>query len=186
MGKKTIATLIIFLILFSGTCVYAQESPKSKEFYNSNVLYYESTFWTGENVVQGLMRYKVTMFGGSPQMVALISQSPLAVVEITGERCWEAELYRLRGELLLMKGEEGSEVEASFHHALDVARRQSARSLELRAATSLCHLWQKQGKREEARQTLAEIYGWFREGFDTADLREAKALLDELTLPKPV
>jgi len=65
MAKKTIATLTIIFAVIGFTSAYAQESPKSKEFYNSNVLYYESTFWTGENVVQGFMRYKVTMFGGS-------------------------------------------------------------------------------------------------------------------------
>ena len=70
--------------------------------------------------------------------------------------------------------------DACFHHALDIARRQQAKSLELRAAMSLSRLWQHQGKRAEARQMLAEIYGWFTEGFDTADLQEARALLDEL------
>ena len=73
------------------------------------------------------------------------------------------------------------QAEACFHQALDVARRQQAKSLELRAAVSLSRLWQRQGKRDEARQLLAEIYGWFTEGFDTADLLEAKALLEELS-----
>jgi len=72
------------------------------------------------------------------------------------------------------------EAEACFHQALDVARRQRARALELRAAMSLARLWQQQGKRTEARELLAPIYGWFTEGFDTADLQEAKALLEEL------
>jgi predicted ATPase len=71
-------------------------------------------------------------------------------------------------------------VEASFHHALDIARTQQAKSLELRAATSLARLWQQQGKRQEAYDLLAPVYGWFTEGFDTADLKDAKALLDEL------
>jgi predicted ATPase len=73
-----------------------------------------------------------------------------------------------------------AEVEACFHQALDVARRQEAKSLELRAAMSLARLWQQQGKRQEAHQLPAEIYAWFTEGFDTADLQEAKALVDEL------
>jgi predicted ATPase len=103
-----------------------------------------------------------------------------AVVEETGERHWEAELYRVRGELLLAQGDD-AEAEASFHRAVEVARRQQARSWELRATTSLARLWQKQGKREEARRILAEIYGWFTEGFDTADLIEAKTLLGELS-----
>jgi predicted ATPase len=73
------------------------------------------------------------------------------------------------------------EAEACFQQALAIARRQQARSLELRAATSLSRLWQRQGEQEEARQLLAEIYAWFTEGFDTADLQEAKALLEELS-----
>ena len=72
------------------------------------------------------------------------------------------------------------QAEACFQQALDVARRQQAKSLELRAAMSLSRLWQQQGKRAEARELLAPIYGWFTEGFDTADLQEAKALLEEL------
>ena len=87
-------------------------------------------------------------------------------------------MYRLKGELLLQQpAGSGDEAETCFHQALDVARRQQAKSLELRAAMSLARLWQQQGKRDEARRLLAEIYGWFTEGFDTADLQEAKALL---------
>ncbi|MBL7183248.1 MAG: AAA family ATPase [Anaerolineae bacterium] len=104
----------------------------------------------------------------------------LAFVEKTGERFYGAEIHRLKGELLLMQGDE-TEAEASFHKAIEVARQQSAKSWELRAAMSLCRLWQQQGKREEARQLLAEIYDWFTEGFDTPDLKEAKALLEELS-----
>jgi adenylate cyclase len=74
-----------------------------------------------------------------------------------------------------------AEAEACFHKAIEIARRQQAKSLELRAVMSLARLWQQQGKNEEARQMLAEIYGWFTEGFDTADLKEAKALLEELS-----
>jgi predicted ATPase len=73
-----------------------------------------------------------------------------------------------------------SEAEECFRQAIEIARRQSAKSLELRAVMSLSRLWQKQGKKEEARQMLAETYSWFTEGFDTADLKEARALLDEL------
>ena len=72
------------------------------------------------------------------------------------------------------------EVQACFQHALDVARAQQARAFELRAATSLARLWQQQGQRHEARQLLTEVYNWFTEGFDTADLQEARALLHEL------
>jgi class 3 adenylate cyclase/predicted ATPase len=97
------------------------------------------------------------------------------------ERYWEAEVCRLRGVLLLKQPETPqAEAEAWLQRALDVARRQEAKSLELRAAMSLALLWQQQGKRAEAREILAPIYGWFTEGFDTADLQEAKALLEEL------
>jgi predicted ATPase len=108
----------------------------------------------------------------------------LGIVERTGERWWEAELHRLRGELLLAQaGVEKPSVEAAeacFQQALTIARCQQAKSLELRAAMSLARLWQHQGKRAAAHQLLAEIYGWFTEGFDTVDLQEAKALLEEL------
>jgi predicted ATPase len=103
----------------------------------------------------------------------------LADVHTTGLCYYEAELYRLKGELLLQAAGRGGEAEACFRQALDVARRQRAKSLELRAAMSLSRLWQHQGKRAAARELLAEIYGWFTEGFDTADLQEAKALLEE-------
>jgi len=124
---------------------------------------------------------------GHPEEGLTTLAEALALVEQTAERHWEAELYRLRGELLLMQGDD-AEAEASLHkaescfqHAVEVARRQRAKSWELRATVSLCRLWQKQGRMDEARQMLAEIYGWFTEGFDTPDLQEAKALLEELS-----
>jgi predicted ATPase len=106
--------------------------------------------------------------------------------EKRGEGYCEAELYRLKGELLLQSGGQsletrGKEAEGCFQKALAVARRQEAKSWELRAATSLARLWQQQDKKEEAHEMLAEIYGWFTEGFDTKDLQEAKALLKKLT-----
>jgi DNA-binding SARP family transcriptional activator/predicted ATPase len=104
----------------------------------------------------------------------------LDAVEKTNERYYEAELHRLKGELLLIQGDD-TEAEVSFHQAIEIARRQQARSWELRAAMSLSRLWQSQNKREEARQLLAGIYDWFTEGFDTPDLKEAKALLEELS-----
>jgi predicted ATPase len=105
----------------------------------------------------------------------------LATLPKSGVRWWEAELYRLRGELLLRHTvAQPGEAEAYFQQALEVARRQEAKSLELRAATSLARLWQQQGKRTEARELLAPVYDWFTEGFDTADLQEAKALLEDL------
>jgi len=105
----------------------------------------------------------------------------LKLMDTTGERVWEPELYRLKGALLLQQSlDNQAEAESSLHHAIDIARNQQAKSFELRAATSLARLWQQQGKREEARQLLGDVYGWFTEGFDTADLKDAKALLDEL------
>jgi len=103
------------------------------------------------------------------------------LVEQHEERWWEAEVSRLRGALLLQQTlTHQEEAEVCFQQALTVARHQQAKSLELRAAMSLARLWQQQGKRAEARELLAPIYGWFTEGFETADLQEAQALLDEL------
>jgi predicted ATPase len=172
---------------------------------------------------QGLAAYQAT---GSelarPRFLALLAEAygkvgqaaeglhalaeALTLVNKTGERYYEAELYRLKGELTLQKfqvpsrvgsahqkvriaeagtvggahptGEE--EAEEYFLRAIEIARRQSAKSLELRAVISLSRLWQSQGKQQEAHKMLAEIYGWFTEGFDTRDLQEAKALLEEL------
>jgi predicted ATPase len=148
--------------------------------------------------------------GGQAEDGLRVVAEALAVVEKTEERWNEAELYRLAGELSLRIGEpesgrigdveneaenrrEGfsfadspfrrfpvSSPEECFQKAIEIARKQQAKSLELRAATSLARLWQRQGKKDEARQMLADIYGWFTEGFDTADLQEAKAVLAEL------
>jgi predicted ATPase len=103
-------------------------------------------------------------------------------VHISGARFYQAEVHRIKGELLLAQdaADKGA-AEACFQSALQVARGQSAKSLELRAAMSLSRLWQRQGKKTQARQLLAEVYGWFTEGFDTADLKAAKALIDELS-----
>jgi class 3 adenylate cyclase/predicted ATPase len=105
----------------------------------------------------------------------------LAVVHETGERFHEAELYRTQGDLLLRQTTpDAHQTEICFQQALDVARRQQAKAWELRAAMSLARLWQQQGKRQDAYDLLAPVYNWFTEGFDTADLQEAKALLDAL------
>ena len=110
-----------------------------------------------------------------------------ALVEKTGERYYEAELERLKGELLLAQSpDDPAEAEACFHNALEIARRQQAKSLELRTAMSLARLWQRQGKEGDARQLLNDVFAWFTEGFDTADLRDARALLNELGAMKEV
>ena len=103
----------------------------------------------------------------------------IVTVEQTQERLFEAELHRLRGEVLLGLGMTG-DGEAALLRALAVARQQDARMWELRAATSLARLWDRQGRRTEARDLLAPVQGWFTEGFDTSDLSDAKAMLDAL------
>ena len=104
----------------------------------------------------------------------------LSTAEMTGERWWEAELCRLRGELWRSCSEQ-RDSEVWLQRSLDVSRHQEAKSLELRAAMSMARLWRDQGKRKEARELLSPVYGWFTEGFDTLDLKAAKALLDELS-----
>jgi tetratricopeptide (TPR) repeat protein len=119
--------------------------------------------------------------GQTEEGLRLLAEA-LEAARHSGERFWEAELYRLKGEFLARdEAVDEAEVEVCFQHALQAARRKSARSLELRAAMSLSRLWQRQGKREKARQLLAETYGWFTEGFDTPDLQEAKTLLEALS-----
>jgi predicted ATPase len=105
----------------------------------------------------------------------------LTLVDKTGERWYKPELYRLKGVLLLQQSSDNStEAAVCFQHAIRIAQSQHAKSWELRATTSLARLWQQQGKYEEARQVLGDVYHWFTEGFDTADLQDAKALLDAL------
>ena len=120
--------------------------------------------------------------GGQPEEGLALLAEALALVEAHGERFYEAELYRLRGEIALKTQAAcgTAAAVASFQQALTVARRQQAKSWELRAATSLARLWQSQGKHTEARDLLGQVYGWFTEGFDTADLKEARALLEAL------
>jgi predicted ATPase len=118
--------------------------------------------------------------GQAEEGLALIAEAKEFVTK-TGECESEAELHRLKGELLLARrASDHANAEAAFREALEVARRQSAKSYELRAATSLARLWQRQGREGDARELLAPVYSWFTEGFDTRDLRDAKALLDEL------
>ncbi|MFH1085636.1 MAG: AAA family ATPase [Chloroflexota bacterium] len=117
--------------------------------------------------------------GRNDDGLAVLTEA-MALVAKTGERCYEAEMRRLQAELLLLQGHL-SEAEAALWRAIEVARQQRAKSLELRATVSLSRLWQSQGRREDARRLLAEIYGWFTEGLDTPDLRDARALLDMLS-----
>src|SRR5262249_20965748 len=146
---------------------------------------------------QGLLQYFLSLqleayiATGRFEEAWAVLEEALTIRPKYGDRFWEEEVYRLNGELLLLaearKNPEArdrqqraaieAEAEACFQHAIDIAREQKTKSFELRAATSLARLWQRQGKKAEAHQLLSEIYHWFTEGFDTKDLQEAKALL---------
>jgi predicted ATPase len=105
----------------------------------------------------------------------------MAAVEATREKLWEADISRTAGEIVLtLPRPDAAKAEEYFERALAVSRQQQAKSLELRASMSLARLWRDQGKVSQARELLAPVYGWFTEGFDTRDLKEAKALLEEL------
>jgi predicted ATPase len=116
---------------------------------------------------------------GEHSAALAVARDGLAIEEQTGQRWWDAELHRLEGVALigLNRLDEG---QAALEEALRIARRQQAKAYELRAATSLARFWGEQGRRAEARDLLAPVYGWFTEGFDTADLKDARALLDQL------
>jgi predicted ATPase len=151
-----------------------------------------------EQIHQGLIAWRATgAETGRPYFLSLLAEAhgameqpeagltvlaeALTLVGTTGERWYESELYRLQGTLLLQQSSDNqAEADACFHHALDIARTQQAKSFELRTATSLARLWQQQGKRQAAHDLLAPVYNWFTEGFDTADLKDAKALIEEL------
>jgi predicted ATPase len=108
----------------------------------------------------------------------------MTTAETTKETWCDAEIHRTAGEIALMSPEpDAAKAQAHFERAIAIARAQQAKSWELRAATSLARLWRDHGNRHQARDLLAPVYGWFTEGFDTADLKEAKALLDELAEP---
>ena len=123
---------------------------------------------------------------GAVDMSLAVLADALRHVHTTGERFYEAELYRLKGEFLQREPDRGQPStltpETCFLRALDIARSQDAKAWELRAAMSLSHLWWRQGKRQDAYDLLAPVYDWFTEGLDTSDLIEAKQLLDELSL----
>jgi predicted ATPase len=119
---------------------------------------------------------------GEPEEGLAVLTEALGLVDTTGERWYESELYRRKGALLLQQSLDNStKAEACFHQAIAIAQNQQAKSFELRTATSLARLWQQQGKRQEAHDLLAPVYDWFTEGFNTLDLQDAKALLDALS-----
>ena len=119
------------------------------------------------------------MIAGQAEEALALLNDALQLVERTGERWFAAELNRHKGQLLLRQGHSHA-VEELYRKALNIAREQEAKLWELRAAASLARLRRDQGRHAEARDLLAPVYGWFTEGFDTGDLKEAKALLDEL------
>ena len=125
-----------------------------------------------------LLAQALTLQGSHDAALATLAEG-FERIEASGERTWQAELHRIHG-LVLRAQNQLDEAQASLQRALHVAQTQQAKSLELRAATSLARLWGEQGRRVEALESLAPVYGWFTEGFDTADLKEAKALLDQL------
>jgi DNA-binding SARP family transcriptional activator len=135
--------------------------------------------------------YRLTLLAGACLLAGQVEagsqtlDEALALVEQTNARSNEAEMHRLRGEMLRLRAEAEVEVESCFRKAIEVAQRQEAKSWELRATTSLARLWQRQGRTEEARSLLADVYGWFTEGFDTPDLVEARALLAALERKAP-
>jgi len=119
---------------------------------------------------------------GQPEAGLTVLTEALTLADTTGQRWYEAELYHLKGELVLQRSlDNQAEAETCFQQAIAIAQNQQAKSWELRAATSLARLWYQQGKRQEAHDLLAPVYNWFTEGFDTADLQDAKALLDDLS-----
>jgi predicted ATPase len=137
----------------------------------------------GGNIIPQCLGWLAEALGriGRVDEALALAENALEVVGKSGERVHEAEVYRLKGELLL-RGDnlDPAEAQSCFERAIEIARRQSAKSLELRTTMSLARLIATQERRDEARTMLAEIYNWFTEGFDTADLKDAKALLDEL------
>jgi len=142
----------------------------------------EHYYATGGRSVQELALFaEATAKTGQVEEALGLVEDAYALVDKTGDRGYEAEFHHLRGRLLLQQSPDNHpEAEPCFQRAIRIAQRQHAKSWELRATTSLARLWQSQGKRQEAHDLLAPVYEWFTEGFDTADLKDAKALLDEL------
>ncbi|MCB0063457.1 MAG: AAA family ATPase [Caldilineaceae bacterium] len=127
------------------------------------------------------MLVEMLLWAEQYKQAAEILQEAFEISEHHGERFWDVELYRLQGDLLLAQGKAEHAAETAYLRAIEVAQSQGAKSLELRASTALCRLWQRQGRVQEAHQHLLAIYGWFTEGFDTHDLRVAQTLLQELS-----
>jgi predicted ATPase len=154
--------------------------PGQAEIRESSAFLLESGIaWTGNLI--SLVATTWARHGMTNEGLELVTEA-LTLAQRDDVHWWEAELHRVKGEILLARAPDASdEAESCFNQALDIARKQSAKSLELRAGTSLARLWQGQDRPGAARDLLTPIYGWFTEGFDTADLKDAKALLDGLS-----
>ena len=135
--------------------------------------------------VQFVLLCPVLLLHNEPEAALDTIDQGLAIVSHNGERFFEAELYRLKARALLLRGAADTEVESFLDQALRTARSQLARSLELRAATDLARLWMNQGKCAEALDVISIVYGYFTEGFETGDLKEARFLLAGLQCPLP-
>ena len=173
----TAALVVAVVMLVASGCSGAGERPPPAEDPRRPIITVTSfAFPESETLAEVYGQIGQTEAG-----LRLLAEA-LAVMDCTGERWWEAEVYRLQGELLLKQtAADEPQAETCFRHALDIACCQEAKSLELRVITGLSRLWQRQGKRKAAHNLLAPVYGWFTEGFDTADLKDAKALLEELS-----
>ena len=169
-------------IMRAAACAMLEPSDEAAAEIRAALTAYRATgarFQTTHHLI--LLAQALAACGRPDEGLAALGESA-ALIEETDERYVEAELHRVKGNLLLAAND-SAEAEACYLKALEVARAQEAHSLELRAASDLARLRVDQGRRAEARDLLAPVYGWFTEGFDTADLHEAKALLDKLTEP---
>jgi class 3 adenylate cyclase/predicted ATPase len=184
-----LATAQEFLLLTAACMLYQGGALAMQEQYTEGLARLRQGLATYQTIEAGLgqslwlaqLAEATGNAGQAAEGLALVAEAR-AWVDIHAERFWEAELHRLQGRLLLQDASpDAHQAEACFQQALALARRQQAKSLELRAATSLARLWQSQDKRQEAYELLAPVYDWFTEGFDTADLQEAKRVLGDLS-----
>jgi predicted ATPase len=170
-------------MLFRGAaCALTGEASDAVEQITSSLRSYRST---GASIS---ISYFLSTLGRANARLGRLDEARQCIAEATAEleateeRWSEADIHHTAGEIALMSSEpDAAKAQAHFERALEIARAQQARSWELRAATSLARVWRDHGRRAEARDLLAPVYGWFTEGFETRDLREAKALLEELT-----
>jgi len=179
-SKHGFNNLLAFGIVLQGWALAEQRQEKGIEQMNQTLAMIQAAgaqLW-GPSIL-GLLAQGYMKAGRTEEGLATLAGA-LKMANENEERWYEAELYRLRGELFVMQGDK-TEAEANYHKAIEVARGQGAKFFELRATVSVCRLWEERGKSAQARQMLEEIYGWFTEGFDTVDLQEARALLEELS-----